>query len=101
LWSVWVENVPVNLQTWTDPGIATSFHTGGYYAFDLPESNITVFSLNGMYPFDENSNSKDPSATMITWVASEMAARPLKKFIMQYHVWPGCNFFYGLECFWV
>ena len=100
LWNIFVEMTPINKQTWTDPQISTSFHTGGYYAFDL-DHDVTVFSLNGMYPFDENSNSREPAAAMITWVGEQMALRPNKKFIMQYHVWAGCNFFYGLECFWV
>lgn len=38
---------------------------------------------------------------MISWMEQVFIDNPDSRFILQYHVWPGCNFYYSLECFWV
>lgn len=38
---------------------------------------------------------------MISWMEQVFIDNPDAKFILQYHVWPGCNFYFWLECFWV
>jgi Calcineurin-like phosphoesterase len=98
MWDIYT-GVPANNATW---GVAqqTTFMTGGYYSYSIG-NNITVLCLNGMYPFDENTNDPEIATTMISWVESQFQSNPYEKFIIQYHVWPGCNYYEYQECFWV
>lgn len=101
MWNIYVTGVPANAAKWTaDPSIEASFKTGGFYALPIG-NNITVIGLNGMYPFDQNTNDQAMSATMINFVEQQFLNNPYEKFIIQYHVWPGCNFYEYQECFWV
>lgn len=99
MWTIYVENVAANALVWT-ASMQASFMTGGYYSYSLG-TGVTVIGLNGMYPFDQNTNDVGMSATMISWVEQQFLNNPNERFIIQYHVWPGCNYFEGQECFWV
>jgi hypothetical protein len=98
MWDIYT-GVPANSATW---GVEqqTTFMTGGYYSYSVG-NNITVLCINGMYPFDENTNDPEIASTMIAWVESQFLSNSSEKFIIQYHVWPGCNDKEYKECFWV
>lgn len=67
MWEIYVTNVAENSLNFGAEQLAT-FSTGGYYAFPIPDTGITVLSLNGMYPFYQNQNQPQMATTMIQWV---------------------------------
>ena len=101
MWDVWVTGVPANQLALTqDPTIYSSFMDTGSYAYKI-QANVILISLNGMYPFDENASDQAQAGVMISWMEQVFIDNPDSRFILQYHVWPGCNFYYSQECFWV
>ena len=99
MWEIYVTNVAANSLNFGAEQLAT-FSNGGYYAFPFPGTGITVLSLNGMYPFSYNQNQPQMATTMIQWVDTYIQNNPDQKYIIQYHVFPGTNYFQGFEQLW-
>lgn len=92
MWEIYVTNVAANNLNFGAEQLAT-FSAGGYYAFPIPGTGITVLSLNGMYPFSYNKNQPQMASTMIQWADNYIKNNPDQKYIIQYHVFPGNNYF--------
>jgi len=52
-----------------------------------------------MYPFKDNWNDPGMADTMLDWLDSYLA-NSTEKFMIMTHVYPGNNYYGGLEVFW-
>ena len=100
LWQIWFEEVPGNAPFKNDATISSDFHAGGYYAINIID-DLTIFGLNGLYPFHKNALNKATGSTdMLNWFSTKLAANGSRRFLTTSHVFAGNNYYEGLEQFW-
>lgn len=100
MWGVFFQEVTSNTELTNNSEIKESFMEGGYYSYEMSEG-LMVISLNGMYPFTKNhEQSVNGTNKMFDWLQQTLEDNPTTKFLIQTHVWPGYNYFNGVELFW-
>ena len=99
LWKIMFEDVPANQFMAANSTIEATWRNGGYYAVEIGTDTM-VLNLNGMYPFYENWYEHDTATDMIQWAKETLDANPDKYFLTQTHVFPGNNWYNGMEILW-
>ena len=65
---------------------------GGYYRYDIPDSNLTFLGLNSMFFKRDNECALGDGAIMMKeWMAKQLEDE--RDFILGMHVYPGLNWF--------
>ena len=54
-------NIKGNASIVSDGVSEANWMNGGYFAYNVPNANLTIYTLNGMYPFSKNTT--DPETT--------------------------------------
>lgn len=80
-------------------GIKETFLDGGFYAYDFPNSNLTLLALNTLMFIDDNVCNKEGAWRQLNWINKmyKKYERPGKnrKLIFSMHEFNGMNYFNG------
>lgn len=81
--------------------IKDDFLEGGYYRYDIPNSDIAVLSLNTIAFATENECMLEKGYIQLKWLEKQLKSQVNRKFILQMHIFPGLNYYKNSQqVFW-
>ena len=102
LFEEWFEKHTGNALLRNFAEIKTDFLNGGYYKADLND-NFSVIVLNTLYYSKSNNedNDQESGEEQIIWLERKLEdiRKKLGKVIISYHIFPGLNYYKGIQVF--
>ena len=101
VWDIWFKD---QIAKPVDPD---TFFDGGYYRYDFENRSISLLALNTIMYMAKNREYSDAMQNQINWLEkifiknAALVANERKQFMISMHVFPGLNYFKGVETMWL